>query len=70
MSSLAIVLSGGTGLRMGRSIPKQYIEIAGKPVIEYCLQTILHHHQIKKLIIGVADEWLDYVKDFPDEREN
>lgn len=66
MSSIAIVLSGGTGTRMGRSIPKQYIEIAGKPVIEYCLQTILHHPQIEKLIIGVADEWLDYVKDCVD----
>ena len=34
---IALVLSGGTGMRMGIDIPKQYIEVAGKKIIDYCL---------------------------------
>ena len=60
--NIAIILSGGTGTRMGLSVPKQYIEIAGKPVIEYCLRTLLFHSGIDMVIIGIADEWLEYVK--------
>lgn len=60
--NIAIVLSGGVGSRMGMSIPKQYVEIQGKPIIEYCLTTILRHRMIDMAVIGVADEWLDYVK--------
>ena len=32
--NIAIILSGGTGTRMGLSIPKQYVEVNGIPVIQ------------------------------------
>ncbi|MDE7007129.1 MAG: 2-C-methyl-D-erythritol 4-phosphate cytidylyltransferase, partial [Lachnospiraceae bacterium] len=31
--NIAVLFSGGTGLRMGADIPKQYMEVGGKPVI-------------------------------------
>ena len=61
--NIAIVLAGGTGVRMGSFIPKQYVEVAGKPVISYCLRTLLHHEEIDMAIIAVADEWSAFVKD-------
>ena len=61
--NIAIMLSGGTGTRMGLNMPKQYLTVCGKPVIEYCLHTILLHDCIDMAIIGVADEWVDFVKD-------
>lgn len=60
---IAIILSGGTGTRMGLAIPKQYVEVGRKPVVEYCLQTLLHHDEIDMAIIGVAEEWLEFVKE-------
>lgn len=48
---------------MGRTIPKQYIEVCGSPIIEYCLETLLFHKDINMAIIGVADEWKCFVKD-------
>lgn len=51
----ALLLSGGTGTRMGVETPKQYIEVKGKPVIAYCLQTLLFHEGIDAVQI-VADE--------------
>ena len=33
--NIAIILSGGVGIRMGLDIPKQYIEVAHQPIISY-----------------------------------
>lgn len=61
--AIAIILSGGCGSRMGLSIPKQYVEVAGRPVIEYCLETLLKHNDINMLIIGVAEEWIGFLQE-------
>ena len=39
----ALLLSGGTGTRMGTETPKQYIKVNDRPIIAYCLDTILSH---------------------------
>ena len=36
--NIAIILSGGTGTRLGADIPKQYIELNGRMIISYCLE--------------------------------
>lgn len=33
----AIILAGGTGVRVGAKVPKQFIEVLGRPVISYTL---------------------------------
>jgi 2-C-methyl-D-erythritol 4-phosphate cytidylyltransferase len=58
----AIILSGGVGSRMGINIPKQYVRVVGKPVLSYCLQTFADSDSIDAIIIGVADEWTDFVR--------
>ena len=37
LRNVAVVLAGGTGTRVGLSIPKQLIKIAGKPIIEHTI---------------------------------
>lgn len=61
--NIAIILSGGVGSRMGLNTPKQYVMVNDQPVINYCLKTFLENSNIGALIIGVADEWLDFVKE-------
>jgi 2-C-methyl-D-erythritol 4-phosphate cytidylyltransferase len=58
----AIILSGGVGSRMGINIPKQYVKVAGKPVLSYCLHTFADSDNIDAIVIGVADEWADFVR--------
>ena len=60
--NIAIILSGGVGTRMGKDIPKQYIEVNNLPIISYCLKTFLSNENIDAVVIGVADEWRDYVE--------
>ena len=61
--NIAIILSGGIGSRMGLSIPKQYIEVNGRPVIDWSVRTFARRTDIAKIVIVAAKKWLDYVKE-------
>lgn len=53
----AILLSGGTGTRAGLKIPKQYIEVNGRMILSYSLQTILSCERISRIQIVAAEQW-------------
>lgn len=57
----ALLLSGGSGTRMGVDTPKQYIEVNGRPIISYCLQTLLLHDGIDAVQIVADPMWRDTV---------
>lgn len=57
----AIILSGGTGTRLGAKIPKQYLIAKDRPVISYCLETFANHHDIDAIIIVAAPEWQNLI---------
>lgn len=59
--NLSIILSGGVGSRMGLNQPKQYVEVNYQPVICYCIKTFLENDNTDAVVIGVADEWKDFV---------
>lgn len=63
MSNYAVIVAGGTGSRMGNvNRPKQFIEVYGKPIIAYTLETFSLHADIDKIIVVTLKEWLDDVK--------
>ena len=55
--NIALILSGGTGTRMGTDIPKQYIEVCGKPIISYCIESISKHPKVDAIQIVAEEEW-------------
>ena len=57
MNNIAVVLSGGTGSRMGVEMPKQYIALAGKPVIVYTLEQLQRCGAVDGVIVTAAREW-------------
>lgn len=57
----AIVLSGGTGTRLGLDIPKQYYEVNGKPIIRYVIDTMEACEAIGGIVIVVAPEWQEFL---------
>lgn len=57
----ALLLSGGTGMRMGVETPKQYIEVNGKPIIAYGLQTLLSHEGIDAVQIVADAMWRETI---------
>lgn len=59
----ALILAGGTGVRLGLDIPKQYIEVNGKPIITYCLSKMDKNSNIDSIIIVAAKDWQAYIMD-------
>lgn len=49
----AIVPAAGIGNRMQIDLPKQYISINGKKILEYALTTILNYPKFKKCIVVI-----------------
>lgn len=59
----ALILSGGNGTRLGGEIPKQYREVKGKPMIAYCLETLLQDPEIGALQIVAEEAWQDFISE-------
>jgi 2-C-methyl-D-erythritol 4-phosphate cytidylyltransferase / 2-C-methyl-D-erythritol 2,4-cyclodiphosphate synthase len=60
MSVVAVIVAGGSGLRAGGGLPKQYQLVGGKPVIRWTLEAFLAHPLISKVqtVIGIGHEAL------------
>lgn len=58
----AIILSGGTGARLGRDIPKQYIEVGGKPILMYSVETMEKTQSVDGFCIVATAEWQDEIR--------
>jgi 2-C-methyl-D-erythritol 4-phosphate cytidylyltransferase len=41
LNKYAVIVAGGSGLRMGTALPKQFLPLCGKPVLWYSLETFL-----------------------------
>lgn len=59
--NIALLLSGGTGTRLGADIPKQYIEVCGRPIISYCLERLAAHSQIDTVQIVADKAWHEFI---------
>lgn len=59
MKNVAIVLSAGVGKRMGSDIPKQYLDLCGKPVIYYGLKAF-DESFIDEIILVCGQEDIDF----------
>ena len=59
--NIALILSGGTGTRLGGDIPKQYIKVKGRMLIAYCLNMFAAHSAIDGIFVVAAPEWRDEI---------
>lgn len=65
--NIALILSGGTGTRLGADIPKQYIKVNNKMIISYCMKTIVEHPLIDGVWIVADSLWQEELqKEFKD----
>ena len=55
----AIILAGGVGNRLGAGIPKQFVEVLGKPVIAYTMQIYQDHPEIDGIELVCVDGFQD-----------
>ena len=62
MKNIAIILAGGTGQRLGDSIPKQFLKVAGKKVIEHTLDVFQNHPQIDEIAVVSNPNFLNEIE--------
>lgn len=66
--NVAIIFAGGVGKRMGQTDkPKQFIEVARKPIIIHTLEIFEKNNNIDKIIIASLKEWIDYLQNLLEE---
>jgi 2-C-methyl-D-erythritol 4-phosphate cytidylyltransferase len=62
LRNVAVILAGGTGTRVGLSIPKQLIKIAGKTIIEHTIAAFEASPLVDEIIILMTPGHLDPVR--------
>jgi len=60
----AIIVAGGSGTRMGADIPKQFIKLGGKPLLQHTIEKFLSLSFPVGIIVVVSPEWKDYWKKY------
>ena len=61
--NIAIIFAGGSGQRMNTaSLPKQFLEVHGKPVLIYTLENFQNHPEIDAIVLVCLESWIDYAK--------
>lgn len=55
--NIAIILTGGSGSRMKSNLPKQFIEIEGKPLFIYTLEKFVSNKNISRIILIINDDF-------------
>ena len=55
--NIAIIPAGGAGVRMGSVKPKQYLELAGEPVLVHTLRAFDQADVVDGIIVVVPEDW-------------
>jgi ribitol-5-phosphate 2-dehydrogenase (NADP+) / D-ribitol-5-phosphate cytidylyltransferase len=61
MSTVGVVLAGGTGTRMGGEVPKQLLELAGRPLLLHAVAAFRAAPEIDEVIVMMAPAYLEVV---------
>ena len=60
----ALIFAGGTGQRMhSKAVPKQFLQVHGKPIIIHTLEIFEKHRQVDHIIVVCLASWIDYLRD-------
>ncbi|NEM96143.1 2-C-methyl-D-erythritol 4-phosphate cytidylyltransferase [Pontibacter burrus] len=55
----AIIVAGGSGSRMQHDLPKQFIQVAGKPILMHTIEQFYNYNPTIRLIVVLPKEQLD-----------
>lgn len=62
--AVALVFAGGVGRRMhSAAIPKQFLELYGKPVIVWTLEIFEAHPDVEGVVVACVEGWADHLRE-------
>ena len=59
MKNIAIILAGGSGRRMGGPLPKQFLEVNNRTILEYTIDKFEHAECIDEIAIITHPDYVD-----------
>jgi 2-C-methyl-D-erythritol 4-phosphate cytidylyltransferase len=65
MAVLVIVPAAGSGSRFGGDIPKQFVALAGKPILQHVVERFLLDDEVSRVIVPIAEMLVATVKPMP-----
>lgn len=65
--NIAVILAGGNGSRVGFDIPKQFVEICGKPMIVHCIEAFQSHSEIDRIEVVCIKDFTSKMQKLIDE---
>lgn len=63
MKTYLLLMAGGVGNRVGANIPKQFIEVLGKPIISYTMEIFEKHPEIDGIELVCVKGFEDQLKE-------
>ena len=64
--NIAAIFAGGSGVRMGSGMPKQFLTINGQPIIIYTLELFDDHPDIDEIYIACKEDYIGKLKKYID----
>ena len=61
--NIAIILAGGVGSRFGNQIPKQFLKIKDKTILEICVNAFEQNEQIDEIGIVMNEDYIEMTKE-------
>lgn len=62
-SVTALIVAGGLGTRMNSGVPKQFLMLKGKPVVQWSLECFDQTPVIDKIVLVLPQAWVDEGRD-------
>ena len=62
-TTIAVILSGGSGSRFGASVPKQFLKLGNRPVLAHSIETFAAHPDVEGVILVANADFLEQSRD-------
>ena len=62
MSTIAIIIAGGTGARTHQDIPKQFVSVNNKPIIVYTMEAFQNHPSVDSICVVILKGWEEILR--------
>lgn len=63
MKNILLLMMGGSGTRLGANIPKQYLEVDGRPIFYYIVRKYAAMEEIHEVCIVSHADWIGFVQE-------
>lgn len=60
--NIAVILAGGSGTRLGGNLPKQFLKVAGKKIIEHTIDVFENNELIDEIAIVTKEDFITDVE--------